>query len=243
MIEFEISAGLGVLRLNSPPVNAISLALLAKLQNAVRRANQEPEVRAIVITGSAGHFSAGADLADFQAIRTGDDAVRMSRTFQEAFQEIEDSEKVIIAAVAGHVLGGALELALSCHYRIAAEGSRFSMPEIRLGINPGAGGTQRLPRLVGLPTALKMLLTGESIDAQRAQAEGLVDAVCPGEALLECAGKLLTLAAPRKTSQWMEKIQNIHARTTALAQAEETVGARARKLLPHEPFSKPSGPA
>lgn len=107
MIEFEISAGLGVLRLNSPPVNAISLALLAKLQNAVRRANQEPEVRAIVITGFAGHFSAGADLADFQAIRTGDDAVRMLRTFQEAFQEIEDSEKVIIAAVAGHVLGGA----------------------------------------------------------------------------------------------------------------------------------------
>jgi enoyl-CoA hydratase/carnithine racemase len=160
MIDSQISDGLCVLRLDSPPINAISLAMLDELRTAVRRANAEPDVHAIVITGGPTHFSAGADLADFQAIRTADAAVHMASTFQAAFGELENSPKPVVAAVAGNVLGGALELAIACHFRIGAEGSRFSMPEIRLGINPGAGGTQRLPRLVGLPAALEMLLTG-----------------------------------------------------------------------------------
>ena len=178
MIEYTASDGLAILRLDAPPVNALTLALLDELRAAMRRAADDPQVQAVVITGGPEHFSAGADLAIFREIRSGDDAVRVSRVFQEAFQEIEDSPKPVVAALAGHVLGGALELAMACHFRVAAQGSRFSMPEVRLGINPGAGGTQRLPRLVGLEAAMDMLLSGQPIDAERALALGLVTRLC-----------------------------------------------------------------
>ena len=177
MIDTTVSEGLALVCLKSPPVNAISFRLLEALRSAVRRAIDQPEVEAIVITGGPKHFSAGADLEIFQEIRSDDDAAAASRTFQEAFQEIEDSPKPVIAAVAGHVLGGALELAMACHFRVADPQSRFSMPEVRLGINPGAGGTQRLPRLVGPEAAIEMLLTGQAIDAQRAMNLGLIDAI------------------------------------------------------------------
>ena len=147
------------------------MPLLDALRSILRRANEQPEVQAIIVTGGPQHFSAGADLAIFQEIRNGEDAVRASRVFQEAFQEIEDSPKPVVAAVAGHVLGGALELAMACHFRVAAERSRFSMPEIRLGINPGAGGTQRLPRLIGAEAAFEML-RGGLIGAERASTSG-----------------------------------------------------------------------
>jgi 3-hydroxyacyl-CoA dehydrogenase/enoyl-CoA hydratase/carnithine racemase len=105
------------------------------------------------------------------------DPVETSRRFQEAFQEIEDSAKPVAAVVAGNVFGGALELAMACHFRICAPGSRFAMPEVKLGIVPGAGGTQRLPRLIGAGPALKLLLTGDAIKADEALALGLVDAI------------------------------------------------------------------
>ena len=148
-------------------------------------------MRGIVITGGPEHFSAGADLAIFQDIRSGDDAVHASRVFQEAFQAIEDSPKPVLPPLAGHVLGGALELAMACHFRLAAEGSRFSMPEVNLGINPGAGGTQRLPRLIGLEAALEMLLGGRPIDAQQALAMGSDRRGLPGgEAVRDAAVEL-----------------------------------------------------
>jgi 3-hydroxyacyl-CoA dehydrogenase len=232
MIDYQLSNDLCVLRLDCPPVNAISLPALAELRAAVRRANSDPQARAIVITGAASHFSAGADLADFQAIRSGDDAVRMAATFQEAYQEIEDSAKPVVAALAGNVLGGALELAMACHGRIAAEGTKCGMPEIRLGVNPGAGGTQRLPCLVGLAAALEMLLFGQSIDAQRALALGLVDGICPGDALLDSARTLLAAAGPpRKTRQRTQSIQDAPANAAAFAQAEAIVQASRPEII------------
>ena len=218
-----------MLRLESPPVNAISLPLLAELRAAVARANADPGVRAIAITGSPTHFSAGADLADFQAIQSGDDAVRMAATFQEAFQEIEDSARPVIAAVAGNVLGGALELAMACHHRIAAEGSKFGLPEIKLGINPGAGGTQRLPRLVGLPAALEMLLSGAPIDARRALALGLIEQICPGESLVAARGGWRR--PQQKTRERMEKIHDLGASAAAFARAEETLAAARPEII------------
>ena len=232
MIDYQIDDGLCVLRLDSPPVNAISLALLAELRAAVRRAGSDPQARAIVITGGPSHFSAGADLADFRATRTAADAQRMARTFQEAFAELEDCEKPVLAALAGKVLGGALELALACHQRIAAEGSQFGMPEVKLGINPGAGGTQRLPRLVGLPAALGLLLWGQSISAPSALKIGLVDRVCPGEALLDTARELLA-SSPlrRKTRERTDMIQDRPANSASLAQAESTVAASRPEII------------
>lgn len=179
--------GVCVLRLNAPPVNTLTLPLLDELRAAIRRANGDASVRGIVITGSPEHFTAGADVALFRDIQTDADAVRISRVFQEAFQEIEDSAKPVTAAVAGRMMGGALELAMACHYRVCARGTLFSMPEVNLGINPGAGGTQRLPRLVGVEAALKMLLTAQPINAAEALKLGLVDAVCEATELLSNA--------------------------------------------------------
>lgn len=134
-------------------------------------------VRFVVLRGDDRLFSGGADVELFHGMRTSADAVELSKCFQNAFQLIEDSPKPVIAALAGHVVGGALELAMACHARIAAAQTRFSMPEVHLGINPGAGGTVRLPRLIGLQPALEMLLTGASIDAAAALSRGLIDAI------------------------------------------------------------------
>ena len=176
MIEYSVSDGTCVLCLSVPPANTITFALLDELQAAMRRANADAQVRGIILTGGPNHFCAGADVGLFRDIEQPEEAVRTSRVFQEAMQAVEDSAKPIVAAVAGRVLGGALELAAACHYRVCTRATRFSMPEVTLGINPGAGGTQRLPRLVGVEEALKMLLTGEAVSAEHGRAIGLVDA-------------------------------------------------------------------
>jgi len=186
-LHYDSSDGLAVLRLDAPSLNAISLAVLDDLRAAVDRARRDDQIQAIVIIGTATHFSAGADLGIFHAIRTAEDAIRTCRTFQDAFQAIEDSAKPVVAALAGQVMGGALELALACHARVATRATRFSMPEVTLGLNPGAGGTQRLPRVVGPAAALRLLLTGEPIAARQALSLTLIDAVCEEEELLACA--------------------------------------------------------
>ncbi len=224
MINYAVSDGLGILSFQSPLVNAMTFPLLDALRALLRRANHQPEVRGMVITGGPRHFGAGADLAIFQEIRRGEDAVRASRVFQEAFREIEDSPKPVAAAVAGHVLGSALELAMACHFRVAAQGSRFSMPEVRLGINPGAGGTQRLPRLVGTEAALEILLGGQPIDAQRALDLGLIDAVAGPDALLACAGEVLRKAAQVPGSPW----QSISATDRLAADGTSATSGRTR---------------
>ncbi|MBI5684238.1 MAG: enoyl-CoA hydratase/isomerase family protein [Verrucomicrobia bacterium] len=198
-IDSSVTDGVCVLRLNAPPVNTLSIELLGELRAAVREANADGRVRGIVITGGPEHFSAGADVAMFRDIKTAEDAVRISRVFQEAFQEIEDSAKPVTAAVAGKMMGGALELAMACHYRVCARGTVFSMPEVNLGINPGAGGTQRLPRLIGVEAALKMLLTGQPINAAEALKLGLVDAVCDAADLTKPAQA--SGGTPRKTRE------------------------------------------
>ena len=236
MIDYSVSDGVCVLRLNSPPVNTITFSLLGELRASIARASSDAEVRGIVITGDARHFSAGADISIFREIAGPEDAILASQVFQEAFQEVEDSPKPVAAAVAGKVMGGALELAMACHLRVACEEARFSMQEVKLGINPGAGGTGRLPRLVGPERALKMLLTADVIDAQEALRLGLVDAVCRGEELLETARRLLKSAcAPRKTSQRTEKVEDHAANQAAFREAERLLaGTRPEIIAPRK---------
>ena len=226
MIDYTLSNSLAILRLSAPPANAITFALLDELSAALHRAASDPQVQGIVITGGPEHFSAGADLAIFREIRCGDDAVRASRVFQEAYQQIEDCSKPVVAALAGHVLGGALELAMACHWRVAAEGSRFSMPEATLGIIPGAGGTQRLPRLVGLDAALDILLSGRPIDAQQALKLGLIDAVCSADELLAASEALVAHRSShtaRRTSRRSDKIADPATNRAALVKAVKQI--------------------
>jgi len=202
MIDYRVAERLVVLRLNDLPLNAIGLVMLDELRAAVRRAQSEPAVAAIVITGSPEHFSAGADVNIFRQFQSPDDCVRTSRLFQQAFQEVADSRIPVAAILAGRVAGSALELAAACRVRIATPGTSFAMPEVTLGINPGAGGTQRLPRLIGVESALRLMLTAETWNTQQAWQRGLVDAVCQYEAAFDLAEKLcLAESAPKSAAQ------------------------------------------
>jgi len=206
MIEYSVSDGLCILRPDNPPMNAITFQMLDELRASIRRANADDGVRGIVIIGSDKHFSAGADVNIFEGLSGDEDAIETSRVFQEAFDAVEASEKPVVAAVTGKVIGGALELAMSCHFRICDAATRLSMPEVRLGINPGAGGTQRLPRLIGPQAALKMLLTGKSIGADEARDLGLVDDVRQFGRFIEVARELIASGKVIGTSQRTDRI-------------------------------------
>ena len=222
MIDYSVSDGVCVVRLNAPPVNTITFPLLEALCGAIGRAGSDEGVRGIVVTGGAEGFSAGADVGIFRRITCADQAVRTSRLFQEAFQAVEDSPKPVVAALAGRLMGSAVELAAACHFRVCTSRGRFNMPEVTLGINPGAGGTGRLPRLVGPAEALKMLLTGETVAAGRALGMGLVDLVCSADELLDSAVRMARAdVEPRRTGRLTEKVADAEANAAALSGAEE----------------------
>ena len=217
MIEYDISNDVCTLRLKAGRLNAITFELLEELCRYIRRANSDDDVRLIVITGSEHHFSAGADVNIFKDISSAEEAIETSRVFQEAFGFVEKSAKPVIAAVAGNVMGSALELAMACHYRICNEKTKFSMPEIGLGINPGAGGTQRLPRLVGAEAALGMLLTAKTVNAKDALQMGLVDSVCVADDFLA------DVRGVRKNRESFEKIDDAAVNEAAFVRAEKII--------------------
>jgi len=168
VVDLVVEGDVAVVTLNSPPVNALSARLREGLRDGVRAAIAAPEARAIVLICAGRTFIAGADIAEFGKPRLGVD-------LPEAQDAIETSPKPVIAAIHGTALGGGLEVALVCHYRIATRSARLGLPEIKLGILPGAGGTQRLPRLIGPEAAAEAILTGAPFDAKSALALGLVE--------------------------------------------------------------------
>ena len=220
MIRYSVTDGICVLRLDLPPVNTLTFELLEKLCASVKQANDDPDVQGIIITGGPGHFSAGADVGMFREISTADEAKNASRIFQDAFQEVENSPKPVVAAVSGRVMGGALELAMACHFRVCDKDTRFSAPEVNLGINPGAGGTQRLPRLTGVEKALSMMLTAKPVKADEALAMGLVDAVCDADQLMNQSLEILKSGSePVRTGSRTDKIQNQEKNAVAFEKA------------------------
>ncbi|MDQ2872258.1 MAG: 3-hydroxyacyl-CoA dehydrogenase NAD-binding domain-containing protein [Candidatus Eremiobacteraeota bacterium] len=164
-----------VLTLDNPPVNVLSFAFSADLLRAVEEAEAEPAVRTIVFTGANGLFSAGADVNDFETVPTS-----QTKTVRDVIAAVERGEKIYIAGIAGVAMGGAFELALACDYRLASRDAKVGLPEIKLGLLPGAGGTQRLTRLVGARAALEMMLKGESVKAPAALERGLIDEIVEG---------------------------------------------------------------
>jgi 3-hydroxyacyl-CoA dehydrogenase len=169
-VRLERSGRIGLVIVDNPPVNAISQSVRQGLEDCFEQAARDASIAAVVLLCDGRTFIAGADLAEF-------DAPMVEPTCHHVFSIIEGMDKPVIAALHGTVLGGGLETALACHYRVADSGARLGFPEINLGIVPGAGGTQRLPRVVGVKTALEMLLSGNPIDAGAAVSCGLVDAV------------------------------------------------------------------
>ena len=180
LVEFSVDGTVAVLTLNRPPVNALSAALAGDLGAAVKRA-ADPTVRAVVVTGSP-HFAAGADINELKAAAAGDDKA-LAADLSRALTALERLPKPVIAAVRGFAFGGGLELALACDFRYLAEDARVGVPEIKLGIYPGAGGTQRLPRLIGIGKARDLIYTGRQVRAAEALEIGLADRVVPNDDL------------------------------------------------------------
>ena len=174
----SLGDGVRLITIDNPPVNALSFALSAELLAALGEAERDPATTTVVFTGANGAFSGGADVNDFSTEPTPE-----TRTVRDVIDAVERGTKTYVAAIDGVCLGGGFELALACDYRVAAEKSKVGLPEIKLGLIPGAGGTQRLPRLVGANDALQMMLKGENVKAPDAKAKGILDAVVPADAV------------------------------------------------------------
>lgn len=222
------SANVAVLTLNRPKVlNALNALLLRELDGAVQTLGADPVVRAIVIRGAGGKaFAAGADVAELAEADASAGEQIAGRT-QRIFRRIETLGKPVIACIDGYALGGACELAMACTVRLANLAARLGQPEIKLGLIPGYGGTQRLPRLVGRGTALKLLLTGAIVDGAEAYRIGLVDELIDGDsdALLARAvelGQTLAQMPPLAVAATIEAVNEGADRPLEDALAAET---------------------
>jgi len=195
---YEKKDFIGILTVNRPDkMNALSTELMTELKQALDEIEEDKDLRVLVITGAGDKaFVAGADINEL----VDRDALigrRVSRFRQELFSCVENLPVPVIAAVNGYALGGGLELALACNIRVAAKEAKFGAPEVKLGIIPGDGGTQRLPRLIGLGRAMEMVITGDFVDAEEAYRIGLVNRVVPGEELMEAVMGLAKKIASR----------------------------------------------
>jgi len=188
-ITLEVAEALAIVTVNRPDkLNALNSAVIAELDTAFTELAQRDQVRAIILTGAGRAFVAGADIAEVAKGAESPAGLEAVSAFgSRVFTKIERLNKPVIAAINGFALGGGLELALACHIRVASEGAKFGLPEAKLGLIPGYGGTQRLPRLIGTGRAMQMILTGGMIDANTALGYGLLNAVYPVEALMDVA--------------------------------------------------------
>lgn len=179
-----IAESVGTLTLNHPPANTLTPDLMAELEDVLDAWAVDDAVKVVVITGAGRCFVAGADIRVLAQIPSSREGTETALKGHAILNKIEAFDKPVLAAINGACLGGGLELALCCHIRLAAEGARFGLPEINLGIMPGFGATQRLPRLIGRARATELILTGDPISAQEAKSLRLVSQVVPADDLL-----------------------------------------------------------
>jgi len=201
-IIYEKEEGIGVITLNRPDsLNALSRKLTQELGAALDEIEADDEIKVVIITGGPDAFCAGADIKE-RAASSGK-SISQSQVYffqlkaNRFFTRIEDFEKPVIAAISGVAVGGGCELSLVCDLRIASESARFGLPEVKLGVIPAAGGTQRLPRIIGVTKAKELLYTGDTVDAQEAYRIGLVNKVVPVENLMEEAKAMAQKLAKR----------------------------------------------
>jgi 3-hydroxyacyl-CoA dehydrogenase len=225
MIVTHDVAGVRVVTLDNPPVNVLSFALCAELLPIIGTASADAQVRAIVFTGAHEIFSGGADVNDFNS-----DPTPEMKTIRDVIAAMERSEKTLVAAIDGNALGGAFELALACDYRIATKRSHLAFPEIGLGLLPGAGGTQRLPRIVDVQAALQLMLKATRLTAADGLANGILDEVVDGE-IVEAGVALATREAG--TKRRLSERRAMLRKGVSLA-ALPFVVSQAHKLVPPE---------
>jgi enoyl-CoA hydratase len=190
-ITFGVADRVATITVNRPDkLNALNDQVITELGEAIDAARTNADVGGVILTGAGRAFVAGADISQLE--KHGAIAAKsLAQRGQAVFRRFETSSKPVIAAVNGFALGGGCELAMACHVRLASEAAKFGQPEVKLGLIPGYGGTQRLPRLIGKGRALQLLLTGEMIDAQEAFRIGLVNRVVPADQLIATATTML----------------------------------------------------
>jgi 3-hydroxyacyl-CoA dehydrogenase len=214
--------------IDNPPVNALSVHVRSGLIQAIDQAQANPAVQAVVIAGNGSGFIAGADIREFGR-------PPQAPVLTDVCNHIEACSKPVVAAIHGVALGGGLEVALAAHYRIAMPGARLGLPEVTLGLLPGAGGTQRLPRLVGIPVALDMMLGGKPVNTERALALGLVDKSMSGESALACgarfAHELLQNGAKPRPTRHLQAHRTIADGPQAIAESQAVLDTRYRGLF------------
>ena len=189
-VRLETKDGIGTIRLDRPPMNALNAQVQEELRAAAAEVTAAPEVRAVIVYGGEKVFAAGADIKEMAGLSYPEMAARAA-ALTGSFDAVARIPKPVVAAITGYALGGGCELALTCDWRIAAADAKLGQPEINLGIIPGAGGTQRLPRLVGPAKAKDIIMTGRFVDAGEALAIGLVDRVVPAGEVYEAAVALV----------------------------------------------------
>lgn len=208
---YQKEGPLSIMQLNRPQKkNFLNAELRREMETALREIRDDTKLRVVIITGGEEFFCAGADISEIKEATTAESAYKHAREFQFLFDQIESLPQPVIAAVSGYALGGGCELALACDFRIASETARFGLPEIKIGAFPAGGGTQRLPRLIGLAKAKEIILTGDPISAEEALALGFVMKVVPKQRLLEEANTFAWRLAslPRLSMEASKKLIN-----------------------------------
>jgi enoyl-CoA hydratase/carnithine racemase len=189
-VRLEVKDGIGTIRLERPPMNALNVQVQEELRAAATAAGADAEVRALIVYGGEKVFAAGADIKEMADMGFPAMAARAG-ALSSAFDALARVPKPVVAAITGYALGGGCELALACDWRVAADDAKLGQPEIKLGIIPGAGGTQRLSRLVGPARAKDIVLSGRMVDAEEAHRIGLVDRVVPAAEVYDAAVALV----------------------------------------------------
>ena len=196
--EYKVHGDVAVITLMNPPVNGLGLSTRVGITDGLEKANNDASVKAVVITGAGKAFSGGADIREF-----GSPKAIQEPNLLSVISACENSAKPVVAAIHSVVMGGGLELALGCHYRIAAPGTSVALPEVKLGLIPGAGGTQRLPRVIGVEPALNMIVSGEAIKSEML-------AMLPGQKLFDAMAKSAE-SLPEEALALARKVAAAHA--------------------------------
>ncbi len=226
--NYQLHGSVAVITLDNPPVNGLGHATRLGIADGISRAGDDAAVEAIVITGAGKAFSGGADIREF-----GTPKMVAEPNLLDVIRTLEGSTKPVVAAIHSVCMGGGLELALGCHYRVASAGTQVALPEVKLGLLPGAGGTQRLPRVLGLETALNMIVSGKTVPSEMlagAPDQKLFDRLIEGD-LLDGAIEFARSVAAQRPLPLVRDLAVQHANAPAFLQfARNTVGAMSAQL-------------
>ena len=223
-VMIEVKDGVAVFTMNNPPVNQLTDHFVSELADAFTEAYEDDAVKAVAITGKGKNFIAGADINQIKDVETREEILSLVRDNNRFLNAIETGPKPVVAAINGNCLGGGLEIAMCCHYRVAAKGVNLGQPEVQIGLIPGAGGTQRLPRLIGLPNALEMITAGKPIKAEKALQRGLVDETSESEKLVDTAVNAARRFVSGKLNRQLRITRNRHDRIPSAAEKKGIIG-------------------